>query len=66
MKARTAVCNMVPYQLLSRRQRLVRERTEPLRQLNPHLLLVKTLMAIEMPKISLVSQPFGRFTDCNK
>jgi hypothetical protein len=31
-----------------------------------HLLLLKTLMAIEMPKISLVSQPLGRFTDCSK
>ena len=33
---------------------------------NPHLLLLATLMAIEMPTISLVSQPLGRFTDCNK
>src|ERR1700693_4113175 len=42
------------------------DRTWLRKRLNPHLLLPATLMAIEMPIISLFSQPFGRFTDCNK
>jgi len=33
---------------------------------NSHLLLLNTLIKIEMPTISLVSQPLGRFTDCNQ
>jgi len=33
---------------------------------DPHLLLLRILMAIEMPTISLVSQPVGRFNDCNR
>jgi hypothetical protein len=53
--------------LSSYRFRVHLEWTEPaLGRLDPHLLLLATLMAIEMPTMSLVSQPLGRFTDCNK
>ena len=31
-----------------------------------HFVLFRSLMAIEMPMISLVSHPVGRFTDCNR
>jgi hypothetical protein len=33
---------------------------------NVHLLLRGTLRASDIPTISFVSQPVGRFTDCNK
>ena len=32
---------------------------------NPHLFLLRTFVANEIPIISLVSQPVGRFTDCS-
>jgi hypothetical protein len=37
----------------------------PLKE-TPHLVLLGILRASEIPKISFVSQPLGRLTDCNK
>ena len=44
----------------------IQKSTRSSRALNLHLGLLRTLMPIEMPIISLVSQPVGRFTDCSR
>ena len=55
------------YSALRKKYKPLLEPLRPLREilLSPHFFL-RTLMPIEIPTIWLVSQPVGRFTDCNK